>query len=63
MLKESYRAMWLSPILSLVCLLCALTALAQETHVGKLTGHADAGKKNYQRWCIGCHGPFGDGNG
>jgi len=54
------RAMWMSLSLSL---LCALPAQAQETHVGKLTGHADAGKKNYQRWCIGCHGPYGDGNG
>lgn len=54
------RAMWLSLMLSLIC---AFPALAQETHVGNLTGHAAAGKKFYQRFCIGCHGPFGDGNG
>ena len=41
----------------------ALSAFAQETHVGNLTGHAAAGKQFYRRFCIGCHGPFGDGNG
>jgi mono/diheme cytochrome c family protein len=53
--------MWMSLSLSLLC--CALPALAQETRVGNLTGHADAGKKMYQRSCIGCHGQYGDGNG
>jgi len=28
-----------------------------------LTGHAASGKKLYRRYCIGCHGPLGDGNG
>ena len=41
----------------------ALPALAQEAHVGNLTGHAASGKKLYRRFCIGCHGPLGDGNG
>jgi mono/diheme cytochrome c family protein len=36
---------------------------AQESHVGSITGHADAGKKLYRRYCIGCHGPGGDGAG
>ena len=36
---------------------------AQESHVGNLTGHADAGKKLYKRFCIGCHGELGDGTG
>jgi mono/diheme cytochrome c family protein len=36
---------------------------AQETHVGKLDGHAAAGKKEYRRYCVGCHGPAGDGMG
>src|SRR5258708_16272174 len=60
MSKTFNRAMWMSLSLSF---LCAPLALAQEAQVGKLTGDANAGKKNYQRWCIGCHGPFGDGNG
>ena len=41
----------------------ALPSLAQEAHVGNLTGNADSGKKLYRRYCKGCHGPLGDGNG
>jgi mono/diheme cytochrome c family protein len=33
------------------------------THVGNLTGNAVAGKQEYRRYCVGCHGPAGDGNG
>jgi mono/diheme cytochrome c family protein len=44
-------------------LAAAVTAGAQESHIGKLTGHADAGKPLYFRYCWGCHGPHGDGNG
>jgi cytochrome c oxidase cbb3-type subunit 2 len=33
------------------------------THVGNLTGNAAAGKDDYRRYCVGCHGPAGDGNG
>jgi len=36
---------------------------AQESHVGDLSGHAAEGKKAYRRYCVGCHGPLGDGNG
>jgi mono/diheme cytochrome c family protein len=36
-----------------------------EAHVGNLTGHASSGdaKYDYRRYCVGCHGPMGDGNG
>jgi cytochrome c oxidase cbb3-type subunit 2 len=34
-----------------------------ESHVGNLTGHATAGKADYRRYCVGCHGDIGDGNG
>ena len=34
-----------------------------ESHVGKYTGHADPGKQLYYRYCWGCHGFRGDGNG
>ena len=33
------------------------------THVGKLTGNSAAGKQDYRRYCVGCHGPAGDGTG
>lgn len=50
--------------LGIVLLAGAATALsAQESHVGNLTGHAAAGKADYRRYCVGCHGPGGDGLG
>ena len=36
---------------------------SQEARVGDLTGHAAEGKKLYRRYCMGCHGTLGDGNG
>lgn len=56
-------------------LLLAATAQAQitsyeekdrlntDSHVGKLAGHAKAGAADYRRYCVGCHGDLGDGNG
>lgn len=41
----------------------AVSCFAQEVHAGNLTAHAADGKKQYRRYCIGCHGPLGDGNG
>ena len=46
-----------------VTLLWRVTGLAQESHVGKLVGHANRGKALYQRYCIFCHGEYGDGTG
>jgi mono/diheme cytochrome c family protein len=50
-----------------VVLAAALPVLAgaqqMESHEGKWTGHADAGKQLYYRYCWGCHGARGDGNG
>lgn len=36
---------------------------AQDSHVGKLTGNANRGKALYQRYCVFCHGQYGDGRG
>jgi cytochrome c oxidase cbb3-type subunit I/II len=47
----------------LLFLFCALTSPAQESHIGNLLGNAKHGKVLYQRYCIFCHGPEGDGNG
>jgi len=38
-------------------------AFAQESHIGGLTGEASRGKQLYGRYCVGCHGPLGDGRG
>ncbi len=37
--------------------------LNMESHIGQLTGHAAAAKGNYRRYCLGCHGELGDGEG
>jgi mono/diheme cytochrome c family protein len=41
----------------------ASSSAAQESHIARWTGHADAGKQLYFRYCWGCHGFRGDGNG
>jgi mono/diheme cytochrome c family protein len=47
----------------LFSLLSSLCAVAQQSQVGKLVGNAKNGKALYQRYCIFCHGVYGDGNG
>src|SRR5882762_2516903 len=37
--------------------------MGMQSHVGKLTGHAGDAKGDYRRYCVGCHGELGDGNG
>ncbi|HEY1676147.1 MAG TPA: cytochrome c [Candidatus Sulfotelmatobacter sp.] len=39
--------------------------LNMESHVGDITGRAKSGdaKYDYRRYCVGCHGTLGDGNG
>jgi len=34
-----------------------------ESHIGKLTGHSKDAKSDFRRYCAGCHGDLGDGNG
>jgi mono/diheme cytochrome c family protein len=34
-----------------------------ESHIGDITGHAENGKKLYRRFCVGCHGVDGNGQG
>src|SRR6202047_2412379 len=34
-----------------------------EAHIDKVSGHAPAGKQLYYRYCWGCHGFRGDGDG
>lgn len=47
---------------SLLAAFCARVS-AQESHIGNLTGNAKGGKELYRRYCLGCHGRYGDGNG
>lgn len=34
-----------------------------DSHVGQLVGKANRGKALYERYCVWCHGPNGDGRG
>ena len=34
-----------------------------QSRLGKLTGHSENAKSDYRRYCAGCHGDLGDGNG
>jgi mono/diheme cytochrome c family protein len=34
-----------------------------ESHIGNITGHSGDAKPDYRRYCAGCHGELGDGNG
>jgi mono/diheme cytochrome c family protein len=56
----------LKSLLAVVALMVApalVSAQQGESHVGKVSGHSDAGKQLYFRYCWGCHGYRGDGNG
>jgi cytochrome c oxidase cbb3-type subunit 2 len=61
-MKTSFSKSLFAALL-LTCFVSLPAALAQETQVGKLTGHTGDGKELYRRYCIGCHGPRGDGAG
>jgi len=55
------RIAWKYSAVMLVFL--AAAAQSQQARVGNLTGNAKRGKALYQRYCIFCHGPYGDGTG
>jgi mono/diheme cytochrome c family protein len=50
-------------ILAAVVFPMAAPAQQGESNVGKYAGNAGAGKQLYYRYCWGCHGARGDGNG
>jgi mono/diheme cytochrome c family protein len=37
--------------------------IGTESHIGNITGHAKDAAAPYRRYCVGCHGPLGDGEG
>jgi mono/diheme cytochrome c family protein len=41
----------------------APSVATENSQIGNLTGHAEPGKQLYRRFCIGCHGPDGNGEG
>jgi mono/diheme cytochrome c family protein len=36
---------------------------AASSHIGNITGNPKDAAMPYRRYCVGCHGPLGDGNG
>ena len=54
---------WTGAAAILVSLLWSVTGSAQVSRVGNLSGNAKRGKALYERYCIFCHGPQGDGRG
>jgi mono/diheme cytochrome c family protein len=52
-------------VVLVAALILPLLASAQEmeSHIGNLTGHSEHGRQLYYRYCWGCHGARGDGNG
>jgi len=62
-MKHSRMRAHLAGILVLLLAGGGPATFAQETHIGGLTGEASRGKQLYRRYCVGCHGPLGDGRG
>jgi mono/diheme cytochrome c family protein len=77
-MNTSKQARAFSGILSFV-LAAGFTAVAQDapdvgphpptppknmtSHIGSVVGHSQKAKTDYRRYCAGCHGDLGDGNG
>jgi mono/diheme cytochrome c family protein len=40
-----------------------LVVKPMESHIGNITGHAKDAEYDYRRYCVGCHGVYGDANG
>jgi mono/diheme cytochrome c family protein len=62
-MKHNRMRVHLAEILVLLLAATGPVTVAQESHIGGLTGEAIRGKQLYRRYCVGCHGPLGDGRG
>src|SRR6266436_3686344 len=62
-MRANKSMQWMFLAAALLALPSLAIAQQGEVHVGKVTGHSDAGKQLYFRFCWGCHGFRGDGNG
>lgn len=63
-IASAKNVIW-AALLLIVGLALPGAAIAQdlETHVDGMTGNPAIGKQLFRRYCIGCHGPNGDGKG
>jgi mono/diheme cytochrome c family protein len=62
-MRKNNISKWFAVIAILLSTPLLVPAQQGESHIGKVTGHADSGKQLYFRYCWGCHGFRGDGNG
>src|SRR5437588_9890392 len=62
-MRANKSMQWMILASALLALPSLAIAQQGEVHVGKVTGHSGAGKPLYFRFCWGCHGFRGDGNG
>jgi len=74
-MRTNRHLMWISLLPGVALLALAGPCSAQVTayqeqqqmgmtsHIGNLTGSATKGAAAYRRFCVGCHGPIGDGEG
>jgi mono/diheme cytochrome c family protein len=57
------RALTLPAICMALAVPGIVLAQDENSHIDGLTGRASVGKQLFNRYCFGCHGPSGDGNG
>ena len=57
------RCMKMGLAIAAIAALTSAPTMSQESHIENLTGRSTRGKPLYVRYCIGCHGPSGDGAG
>jgi mono/diheme cytochrome c family protein len=62
-MRQMNTLKWFAGIAILLATPLLVSAQQGESHVGKYTGNAGAGKQLYYRYCWGCHGARGDGTG
>jgi mono/diheme cytochrome c family protein len=62
-MRQKNISKWFAVIAILLATPLLVSGQQGEAHIGKVSGHAGSGKQLYFRYCWGCHGFRGDGNG
>jgi len=62
-MRANKSMQWMFLAAALLALPSLAIAQKGDVQIGKVTGHEAAGKQLYFRYCWGCHGFHGDGNG
>jgi mono/diheme cytochrome c family protein len=62
-MRQNNISKWIAVIAILLATPLLVPAQQGESHIGKVAGHVNSGKQLYFRYCWGCHGFRGDGNG